>query len=195
MTAQMVHLGVVQGAAWIPWMVVGELRLAQIFLPGIADTKTIPDEADRDHGHPAPAWREALPWVLLVGCSGGLVFLVGNPSMADAAWICVLCAAWWLFRSYRSGSQHWVCEEGRSSLRSLQVGCSQFSPEELSCFPGSAFCPRPSGRLRHSLSSGPGLSSLVGRCSCSCPTYSAVTGFSISLSTSPATTCPRSPDT
>ena len=105
MTAQMVHLGVVQGAAWIPWMVVGELRLAQIFLPGIADTKTIPDEADRDRGHPAPAWREALPWVLLVGCSGGLVFLVGEPrSMADAAWICVLCAAWWLFRSYRSGA-------------------------------------------------------------------------------------------
>ena len=36
MTAQIVHLGVVQGAAWIPWMVVGELRLALIFLPGTA---------------------------------------------------------------------------------------------------------------------------------------------------------------
>ena len=36
MTAQMVHLGVVQGAAWIPWMVAGELRLAQLFLPGTA---------------------------------------------------------------------------------------------------------------------------------------------------------------
>ena len=42
MTAQMVHLGVVQGAAWIPWMMVGELRLAQIFLPGAATA--VPDQ-------------------------------------------------------------------------------------------------------------------------------------------------------
>src|SRR3984957_8485415 len=34
MTAQMVHLGVVQGAAWIPWMVLGILKLARLFIPG-----------------------------------------------------------------------------------------------------------------------------------------------------------------
>jgi hypothetical protein len=109
MTAQMVHLGVVQGAAWIPWMVAGELRLAQLFLPGTAV------RADSGHGsgvtgahtRPArtedPGWRAALPWVLLVGLSGGLVFLVGEPrSMADAAWVCLLCAVWWLILSFRA---------------------------------------------------------------------------------------------
>ncbi len=43
MTAQIVHFGVVEGAAWIPWIVAGELRLAQIFLPG-ASTRAVDDD-------------------------------------------------------------------------------------------------------------------------------------------------------
>jgi hypothetical protein len=105
MTAQMVHLGVVQGAAWIPWMVAGELRLSQLFLPGTAISRSEPSAATHAVNPPEATWLAALPWVLLVGCCGGLVFLVGEPrSMADAAWVSVLCAAWWLLRSFGNRS-------------------------------------------------------------------------------------------
>jgi hypothetical protein len=148
MTAQMVHLGVVQGAAWIPWMVAGELRLAQLFLPGTArraesgpgaggpgDHRTSHDHRTRQARTEEPGWRAALPWVLLVGLSGGLVFLVGEPrSMADAAWVCVLCAAWWLILSFRasavSGSRRiwFVATIAMSGALAIAIGGAQLFP-------------------------------------------------------------------
>lgn len=132
MTAQMVHLGIVQGAAWIPWMVAGEYRLARLFLPGIADARSI-------QATTGPAWREALPWVLLVGCGGGLVFLVGEPrSMADAAWVCLICAGWWLIRSVRSGGvpgagKRWfVAAIAAGGALAVAIGGAQL-------FPGMSF--------------------------------------------------------
>jgi hypothetical protein len=148
MTAQMVHLGVVQGAAWIPWMVAGELRLAQLFLPGTArrpesgpgaggpgDHRTRHDHRTRQARTEDPGWREALPWVLLVGLSGGLVFLVGEPrSMADAAWVCVLCAAWWLILSFRARGvsfSRWVrfaAAIALSGALAIAIGGAQLFP-------------------------------------------------------------------
>jgi hypothetical protein len=103
MTAQMVHLGVVQGAAWIPWMVLGILKLARLFIPGVAEfegagpvavTGSAVGTERGDRG--LPGWRQATPWVLLVGVTGGLVILAGEPrSMSDAALVCGICTVWW----------------------------------------------------------------------------------------------------
>ncbi len=50
-----------------------------------------------EHGGPSSSkWRDATPWVLLVGVTGGLVILGGEPrSMSDAAWVCGICTIWW----------------------------------------------------------------------------------------------------
>jgi hypothetical protein len=145
MTAQMVHLGVVQGAAWIPWMVAGELRLAQIFLPGTATPVLLPETAtpallpetatpvDGDR-LTAPAWRVAMPWVLLTGGSGGLVLLAGEPrSMADAAWVGALCAVWWVTRRSRSDAPRlrrlrFCAAIGAAAVLALALGGAQLLP-------------------------------------------------------------------
>jgi hypothetical protein len=126
MTAQMVHLGVVQGAAWMPWIVAGELRLAQIFLPGAATQAREPLGVQ--------TWRASMPWVLLTGGAGGLVFLAGEPrSMADAAWVAALAALWWVTRSKRTDSSRmrrasFLLAVGCSAALGLALGAAQLLP-------------------------------------------------------------------
>ncbi len=88
MSAQVVHLGIVQGTSWIPWMLLVEQRLARQLLGG----------GPHDHvmGRAgAAAWRR----VALLGLLGGLVLLTGEPrAMANAAVVVGLAALWHLLR-------------------------------------------------------------------------------------------------
>ena len=90
MSAQMVHLGIVQGASWIPWMLLVEQRLAHQLLDPVATV-----DADRSPS----AWRR----IALLGLLGGLVLLTGEPrGMADVAVVVGLAALWHL--AMRRGS-------------------------------------------------------------------------------------------
>ena len=83
MSAQLVHLGIVQGVSWIPWMLLVEQRLARQVLGPPPD----PD-ADRP---------SLLRRVAVLGALGGLVLLTGEPrGMADAAVVAGLAALWHL---------------------------------------------------------------------------------------------------
>lgn len=131
MTAQMVHLGVVQGVAWIPWMVLAELELAELYLPGSA----VAGRRTRRGPSSLPGWRLGAPWVLLLGTCGGLVFLAGEPrSMADAAWVCAACPLWWLLRRRRHFEPYaarriaFVVSVATGAALSLAVGAVQLLP-------------------------------------------------------------------
>ena len=79
MSAQMLHLGIVEGVSWIPWMLLVEQRLARQLLspPG------------------GPRRSSVGRRVVLLGLLGGLVLLTGEPrAMADAALIVGLAVAW-----------------------------------------------------------------------------------------------------
>lgn len=71
MAGQMVHLGVVQGMAWIPWMLLAQIRLA------------------RAEGSP---W----PWVALLAGTLGLIVLTGDPRPMVEAEVVGTAAACWL---------------------------------------------------------------------------------------------------
>ena len=73
MVGQLVHLGVVQGQAWLPWLVVCQLALGRAVL-------------SRGRGEPLGATvRAALPATTGLAACIGLVCLTGEPrSMADA---------------------------------------------------------------------------------------------------------------
>ncbi len=86
MSAQMVHIGIVQGASWIPWMLLVEQRLAHQLLDPATGAA---HGADRGPS----AWRR----VTVLGLLGGLVLLTGEPrGMADAAVVVGLAAGWHL---------------------------------------------------------------------------------------------------
>ncbi len=87
MSAQVVHIGIVQGVSWIPWMLLVEQRLAHQILGRRADAEA---EAARS------VWRR----VTVLGLLGGLVLLTGEPrGMADAAVVIGLAAGWHLVTS------------------------------------------------------------------------------------------------
>jgi hypothetical protein len=77
MTAQSVHLDLVQSAAWLPWAFAALDRLAH-----------------------RPAGRPAMPWVALLGGSLGLMMLTGavEPTL-DGGIVLALYAAWLAWRS------------------------------------------------------------------------------------------------
>jgi hypothetical protein len=90
MSAQMVHIGIVQGASWIPWMLVVEQRLARQLLGDANDTGS-----DR----PSSVWRR----VTLLGLLGGMVLLTGEPrGMADAAVVVGWAALWHIVTGHAS---------------------------------------------------------------------------------------------
>jgi hypothetical protein len=90
MSAQMVHIGIVQAASWIPWMLLLEQRIAHRLL-----NRTDPNGTD-----PTPSvWGP----VTVLGMLGGLVLLTGEPrGMADAAAVVGLAALWHLVTGHAS---------------------------------------------------------------------------------------------
>jgi hypothetical protein len=108
MSAQVVHLGIVQGTSWIPWMLLVEQRLARRLLapaaptdPSVATEPGVPEES----ADSASVWRR----VVVLGMLGGLVLLTGEPrAMANAAVVVGLAALWHLVRRRASWRGWWA---------------------------------------------------------------------------------------
>jgi hypothetical protein len=93
MSGQLVHLPIVQGVAWLPLMVLAQLRLAWAVM-GVGPARNADDPAG-DDGRPRSAW----PWVLLLAAVFGLVLLTGEPrGMAEAGVVSVVVFLWLLLR-------------------------------------------------------------------------------------------------
>jgi hypothetical protein len=92
MTGQLVHLGVIQGMAWMPLIVLAELRLSWAVL----GTGPTPEYRSRPLGSSSP-W----PWVTLLAALIGLIFLTGEPrSMAETELVASFVLGWLVLRSY-----------------------------------------------------------------------------------------------
>lgn len=102
MASQMVHLGIVQGLAWLPLMVLAQFELSWALFgtrPAKRGSAAAPDGA-------APVPRRS-PWppTVLLAVVIGLVLLTGEPrGMAEAEVVASVVTLWLLLRSYgRSG--------------------------------------------------------------------------------------------
>ena len=97
MAAQMVHLGVVQGMGWMPWLCLALVRLSWVVLgtgPVPEGTAEVADPAGARRGSP---W----PWVVLTAVVVGLVILTGEPrSMAEAEVVAAWVVGWMVLRPY-----------------------------------------------------------------------------------------------
>jgi len=92
MTGQLVHLGIVQGMAWMPLVVLAEVRLSWAVL----GTGPAPGYRSRPLGSGSP-W----PWVTLLAAVIGLIFLTGEPrSMAETEIVVSFVLVWLVLRSY-----------------------------------------------------------------------------------------------
>lgn len=98
LSGQMVHLGVVQGMAWIPWLLLAQLRLSWAVL----GTGPRPAAAGRPP-RPSP-W----PWVTLLAGVLGLIVLTGEPrSMAEAEVVASAVGLWLLLHPHTGWVVGW----------------------------------------------------------------------------------------
>lgn len=92
MTGQLVHLGIIQGMAWMPLLVLAELRLSWAVLGTgpTAEYRRVPARA-------ASPWG----WTALFAALMGLNLLTGEPrSMAETEIVASVLLAWLLLRTY-----------------------------------------------------------------------------------------------
>jgi hypothetical protein len=83
MAGQMVHLGVVQGMGWMPWLLLAMIRCSWAVL-GTGPRRGSP-------------W----PWVALLAATFGLIVLTGEPrAMAELEVVGSVAALWLVFRRY-----------------------------------------------------------------------------------------------
>ncbi len=95
MPAQVVHIGLVEGMCWIPWMMLAMLEIARH-----AGFPLPPARSSRA-GTPRPAVAAAhvWGWVTLLAAAGGMVILSGEPrAMSDAAVVCTVYGLWLAWR-------------------------------------------------------------------------------------------------
>jgi hypothetical protein len=93
MTGQLVHLGVIQGMAWMPLIVLAEVRLSWAVL----GTGPAGKSPSRPLG-PSSPW----PWITLLAALIGLIFLTGEPrSMAETELVASFVLGWLVLRRYR----------------------------------------------------------------------------------------------
>lgn len=93
MSGQLVHLGVVQGFGWMPWIVLAQLRLSW----GVFGTAPV-------EGRRGSLW----PWVVLLAATLGLVVLTGEPrSMAEAEVVASVVTLWLVLRPYGGRAVGW----------------------------------------------------------------------------------------
>ena len=96
MTGQLVHLGIVQGMAWMPLLLLAELRLSWAVLgtgPS-GEYRTLPLQQ-------SSPW----PWVTMFAAVIGAILLTGEPrGMAEAELVGSFFLVWLVLRSYPEGS-------------------------------------------------------------------------------------------
>jgi hypothetical protein len=95
MTGQLVHLGIVQGMAWMPLLLLAELRLSWAVLgtgPS-GEYRTLPLQQ-------SSPW----PWVTMLAAVIGAILLTGEPrGMAEAELVGSFFLVWLVLRSYPEG--------------------------------------------------------------------------------------------
>ncbi len=122
MTAQSVHLDLVQAAAWLPWAFVAIDRLAH-----------------------RPAGRPAAPWVALLGASLGLMILSGAVEpIFDGGIVLALYSAWLAWRTPGPRRIHILAGAASGVVIGVAVAAAQL-------IPGAAFQAQ-SQRAMHSYS-------------------------------------------
>ncbi|MGH8995460.1 MAG: hypothetical protein ACRDYB_05430 [Acidimicrobiales bacterium] len=126
MTGQLVHLGIVQGLAWMPLIVLAEVRLSWAVLGTGPSTV----DGSRLGGRSSP-W----PWVTLLGTLVGLIFLTGEPrSMAEAELVAPFVLAWLALRPYRGEGvdlarrARYVAGAALAAAWGLAIGAAQLLP-------------------------------------------------------------------
>jgi hypothetical protein len=106
MAAQMVHLPIVQGFGWVPFMILAQVRLGWALFgtgpagpaPGADPGESVPAA---EAAAPLRATASPWPWVVLLAVAGGLVLLTGEPrGMAEAEVVSVVVAAWMVLRPW-----------------------------------------------------------------------------------------------
>jgi hypothetical protein len=99
MSAQLVHIGLVAGMAWVPWMLLATKKIAD------ACGTTAPVMSDDEASwHPDAGVLHLVPWrwVVLLALAGGLCILAGEPrAVSDAAVACLLYALWLIWQVRR----------------------------------------------------------------------------------------------
>jgi len=125
MTGQLVHLGIIQGMAWMPLLVLAEIRLSWAVMGTGGST---------EYGGPRPA-SSPWPWVTLLAVVMGLIFLTGEPrSMAEAEIVAPTLLVWLAVRSYPEqrvalGPRIRVAAYGVAAAAwGLAIGASQLLP-------------------------------------------------------------------
>jgi hypothetical protein len=87
MAGQMVHLGVVQGMGWMPWLLLAMIRCSWAVLGT------------------GPRGGSPWPWVALLAATFGLIVLTGEPrAMAELEVVGTVAALWLVLRRYRDPS-------------------------------------------------------------------------------------------
>lgn len=99
MVGQLVHLPIVQGMGWIPFIVLAQVRLAWVIFktgPPSAEDTAVGETLAR------PVGGSPWPWVVLLAGSLGAIFLTGEPrGMAEAELVAVPVGLWLALRRYR----------------------------------------------------------------------------------------------
>lgn len=95
MAAQLAHIGLVEGMAWLPWML---LAVDHLVFDQPAPDQPAPDQPGLDR--PAGGWPRQAAWAGLLGLAGGLVCLAGDPrGISDVAIVLALYGGWALWRA------------------------------------------------------------------------------------------------
>jgi len=108
MVGQLVHLPIVQGMGWIPFMVLAQVRLAWAVFgtgppPRDEADPAAPAAGEPARAAPAPAATggSPWPWVTLLAASIGAILLTGEPrGMAEAELVATPMALWLTLRRY-----------------------------------------------------------------------------------------------
>jgi hypothetical protein len=112
MVGQMVHLGIIQGMALMPVIVLAILKISwAVFGVGPATRTRSNDDglearvADpKESGVPASPW----PWVVALALLVGLIMLTGEPrSIAETEIVAVVMALWLALRGYGGAAVDW----------------------------------------------------------------------------------------
>ncbi len=102
MSAQMVHIDLIEGAAWLPWILVAVHGLTERHDHGATDDATgEPGPHDPEAGDRSVARRWTRGWVVLLALSLGLTLLAGAAeAIIDSG---VLVVIYWVWRTASAG--------------------------------------------------------------------------------------------